>query len=66
MTTFEKGDRVLYRGDPEDPYYHKPFTGRKGTIKKIGEGKYPYTVRFDFDKREWPAMASELEKLEGK
>lgn len=62
----ELGTRVKFIPDLVDPLSFPWFRDRLGTVVGIDDqvdSPYPYTVRFDFDKKDWPVKATELSTL---
>lgn len=60
---FQVNARIRFVPDTDDPLSFPEWRGRIGTVVNVGSEPYPYTVRFDFNSKEWPVKATELESL---
>jgi hypothetical protein len=62
------GERVRFVSDEDDALSFPEWHGRTGTVTRAEpdpSDPYPYYIRFDFNSKEWPVKATELEKIEG-
>jgi hypothetical protein len=65
---FGVGDTVKFVPDESDPLSFPWFRDKVATVIRVDsqpDDPYPYTIRFHYDKKEWPVKEAELVIFEG-